>query len=96
MTKRSAARASQLIDNDQVRVTRFEFKPDYETGWNENGFDYVIVALRDCNTLIEEKETARKVDTEIGAVYCQKADVKHHVINGGTALMAFVEAEMRQ
>jgi len=56
MTKRSAARASQLIDNDQVRATRFEFKPNDETGWHEHGFDYVIIALTDCTMLIEEGE----------------------------------------
>ena len=58
MTKRSVARASQLIDNDQVRVTRFEFRPDDETGWHEHGFDYVIVALTDCTMLIEEGKGA--------------------------------------
>ena len=96
MTKRSAARASQLIDNDQVRVTRFEFRPDDETGWHEHGFDYVIVALTDCTMLIEEGEGERTVDTERGAAYHRKAGVKHNVINGGTTSMAFVEVEMKQ
>ena len=92
MTKRSVARASQLIDNEQVRVTRFEFRPDDETGWHEHEFDYVIVALTDCTMLIGE----RTVDTERGAAYHRKAGVKHNVINGGTTSMAFVEVEMKQ
>ena len=46
--------------------------------------------------LIEEGEGERTVDTERGAAYHRKAGVKHNVINGGTAPMAFVEVEMKQ
>jgi quercetin dioxygenase-like cupin family protein len=95
MTKRSAARASQLIDNDQVRVTRFEFEPGDETGWHEHGFDYVITALTDCTMLIEESDGERTVETESGAAYHRRAGVKHNVINGGSASMAFIEIEMK-
>ena len=38
----------------------------------------------------------RTVDTERGAAYHRKAGVKHNVINGGIAPMAFVEVEMKQ
>ena len=79
MTKRSAARASQLIDNDQVRVTRFEFKPDDETGWHEHGFDYVIVALTDCTMLIEEGGGERTVDT--WNHHCMRKDRSHDKVH---------------
>lgn len=96
VTKRLAARATQLIDNDQVRVTRFEFEPGDETGWHEHGFDYVITALTHCTMLIEDDEGERTVETESGAAYYRKAGVKHNIINGGKVPMAFVEVEMKR
>ena len=94
--KRTAARALQLIDNDDVRVTRFEFEPGDETGWHEHGFDYVITTLTHCTMLIQDDDEERVVETEIGAAYYRKAGVKHNVINYGAVLMAFVEVEMKR
>ncbi|MEL6601302.1 MAG: cupin, partial [Pseudomonadota bacterium] len=31
---RPAAEATQLVDDDKVRVTRFDFAPGAETGWH--------------------------------------------------------------
>lgn len=96
MIKRTAARALQLIDNDDVRVTRFEFELGDETGWHEHGFNYVITALTHCTMLIQDDDEERVVETEIGAAYYRKAGVKHNVINYGKVPMAFVEVEMKR
>ena len=43
--------ATTLVDDARVRVTRFDFAPGAETGWHRHGFDYVITAVTDCETL---------------------------------------------
>lgn len=84
-----------LIDNEQVRVTRFEFESGAETGWHEHGFDYVITAITDCTMLLQADGGEQIVETEKGAAYHRKAGVKHNVINGGNEVMAFVEVELK-
>ena len=43
----SEAAASVLMDDDRVRVTRYDFAPGDQTGWHIHGMEYVIVTLTD-------------------------------------------------
>ena len=54
--RRVKARVALLIEDDKVRVSRFDFEPAAETGWHTHEFDYVITAISDCNMLLEEKK----------------------------------------
>ncbi|MCB1342545.1 MAG: cupin domain-containing protein [Pseudooceanicola sp.] len=94
---RPAAEATTLVDDDRVRVTRFDFAPGAETAWHTHGLDYVIVALTHCQMTLEEPggET-RSVIVRAGESYSRKAGVEHNVINGGAGPMAFVEIELKQ
>ena len=93
---RSTAQAVELIDDDRVRVTRFDFAPGAETGWHEHGMDYVITAITNCHMLLEEPggET-RKVEVAAGTAYRRDKGVRHNVINDGDAPMSFVEVELK-
>lgn len=51
---RAQAKATTLIDDARVRVTRFDFAPGAETGWHRHAMDYVITTLSECNMLLEE------------------------------------------
>ncbi|MEM8700940.1 MAG: cupin domain-containing protein [Pseudomonadota bacterium] len=94
--KREQATATQLIDDDRVRVTRFDFAPGAETGWHRHEMDYVITALTDCRMLLEEPGgESREVLVPAGTVYRRDEGVEHNVINGGDALMSFVETELK-
>ncbi len=53
--------ATQVIDDERMRVTRFDFAPGAETGWHEHGYDYVITAVTDCQMLLEEKGGASRI-----------------------------------
>lgn len=93
---REAAKAHQLIDDDRVRVTRFDFAPGAETGWHTHGLDYVITAVTDCPMLLEEPGgTSRKVDVAAGTSYRRDAGVEHNVVNDGDGPMSFVEVELK-
>ncbi|MEL7527959.1 MAG: cupin domain-containing protein [Pseudomonadota bacterium] len=94
--KRERATATQLIDDDRVRVTRFDFAPGAETGWHRHEMDYVITALTDCRMLLEEPGgESREVLVPAGTVYRRDEGVEHNVINGGDTLMSFVETELK-
>ena len=93
---RPSAVATQLIDDDRVRVTRFDFAPGAETGWHRHGFDYVITAITDCRMQLEEPGgTAREAIVKKGDAYRRAEGVEHNVINAGDAPMAFVEVELK-
>lgn len=93
---RQACTAIQMIDDDRVRVTRFDFAPDAETGWHRHGFDYVITAITDCHMLIEEPGGGvRRVLVPAGTAYRRQQGVEHNVVNDGSLPMSFVEVELK-
>ncbi|MGB0798784.1 MAG: cupin domain-containing protein [Planktomarina sp.] len=96
MSKRPAATATQLVDDDRVRVTRFDFVVGAETGWHTHGMDYVITAVTDCHMGLEEPNgETRYVTVAAGEAYSRKKDIQHNVINDGLAPMSFVEVELK-
>ncbi len=88
--------ATQLIDDDRTRITRFDFEPGQQTGWHMHTMDYVITALTDCHMRLELPggEIAENHVTA-GTVYRRNEGVEHNVINGGDAVMSFVEVELK-
>jgi quercetin dioxygenase-like cupin family protein len=93
---RPAATSETLIDDDRVRVTRFDFEPGAETGWHRHGFDYVITAITECVMLLEEPGgEIRTVTVPAGTAYRRSEGVEHNVINGGDKPMSFVEVELK-
>ena len=93
---RPACSSTQLLDDDRVRVTRFDFVPGAETGWHRHGFDYVITAITDCHMLLENPggET-RRVLVPAGTAYRRMTGVEHNVVNDGPVAMSFVEVELK-
>ncbi|MGB3280335.1 MAG: cupin domain-containing protein [Pseudorhodobacter sp.] len=88
--------ATLLIDDTQVRVTRFDFAPGAQTGWHRHGFDYVITAITDCQMRLEEPGgEIREVLVPAGSAYRRHEGVEHNVINAGQAPMSFVEVELK-
>ena len=93
---RPAATPVTLVDDERVRVTRFDFAPGAETGWHRHALDYVIVPVTDCSMLLEEPGGAeRRVEIPAGQSYRREAGVEHNVVNAGDAPMSFVEVELK-
>ncbi|MCB1422660.1 MAG: cupin domain-containing protein [Nitratireductor sp.] len=93
---RQQATATILVDDDRVRVTRFDFAPGAETGWHRHGHDYVVTPVTECQMLLEEPGgTSREVSMPAGAAYRRQEGVEHNVINAGNAPMTFVETELK-
>ena len=96
MTTRAKAIATQLLDDDRVRVTRFDFDPGAETGWHRHAFDYVITTVTPCAMRPEEPGgTTRDVSFDAGESYRRDEGVEHNVINSGAQPMSFVEVELK-
>ena len=88
--------ATQLVDDDRVRVTRFDFAPGAETGWHRHSMDYVITAVTDCHMLLEDPDgSTRQVLVPAGTAYRRAEGVEHNVINDGAQAMSFVEVELK-
>ena len=88
--------ATQLVDDDRVRVTRFDFVPGAETGWHRHSMDYVITAVTDCHMLLEDPDgSTRQVLVPAGTAYRRAEGVEHNVINAGDQAMSFVEVELK-
>ena len=51
LARLTPAIATLQVDNERVRVTRWQFPPGSETGWHRHGHDYVITALTDNEVL---------------------------------------------
>jgi beta-alanine degradation protein BauB len=93
---RPACTATLLVDDDRVRVTRFDFAPGAQTGWHRHGHDYVITAVTDCHMLLEEPGGGmRRVMVPAGTAYRRAAGVEHNVVNDGATVMRFVEVELK-
>lgn len=92
----SEATATILVDDDRVRVTRFDFAPGDETGWHQHEHDYVITAVTDCQMRLDEPGSGtRDVSVPAGDAYRRHKGVEHNVINAGERHMSFVEVELK-
>lgn len=93
---RPVCTATVLVDDDRVRVTRFDFAPGAETVWHRHGHDYVITAITDCQMLLEEPGGGtRHVLVPAGSAYRRQEGVEHNVVNDGPNPMSFVEVELK-
>ena len=93
---RTKCSSTLLIEDEKVRVTRFDFEPGQETGWHEHGYDYVITAITNCDIALENSDGTRST-TKIkeGEAYSRKAGVRHNVVNSSEKSMAFIEIELK-
>ena len=86
-----------LIDDKKVRVTRFVFDPDQETGWHIHEYDYVITAITDCFMLLQHPDgTETESEVAAGNAYIRDAGVHHNVINISDKKMSFIEVEFKE
>ena len=93
--KRSAAVATQQIDNSRVIVTEWRFAAGAETGWHRHGFDYVVIPGMDGQLLLQSKDGERLADLRGGEPYFREAGVEHNVINANDFEFFFIEVELR-
>jgi quercetin dioxygenase-like cupin family protein len=79
------------IDDDKVKLTRWDFLPGAETGWHRHEMDYVVVPLTD-GTLTAEMPDSSVVENTltVGASYVRPVGVEHNIINNKDTLVTLV------
>lgn len=93
---RDKATATIQIDDERVRVTRYDFPPGSETGHHVHAFDYVVVPLTAGRLTLENDDgTVASADLVPGVSYARGAGVSHNVANDTDAPIAFVEIERK-
>ncbi len=84
-----------LIENAEVRVTRWTLDVTEETGLHRHGHNYVVVPLADglmCITGVDGSVAAHRLIA--GIPYYREAGTEHTVGNGGEGQLDFVELEL--
>lgn len=93
---RPPAIATTQVDDEHVRVIRWDFEPGAETGWHRHGMYYVVVPVHDGSMLIEEPGGGtREVEIRAGVSYQRPFGAEHNVVNSGTTPFSFVETELK-
>ena len=92
MTRKKANPTVQ-IDDTQVKVTRWDFPPNAETGWHTHAMDYIVVPLTE-GTLKAELPSGSTVENKltVGASYARPAGVNHNIINMNHAPFSFIRS----
>ena len=86
-----------LVEDEKVRITRFDFGPDQETGWHIHEYDYVITAITDCLMRLQHPDgTETESEVAAGNAYIRDAGVHHNVINISDKKMSFIEIEFKE
>jgi beta-alanine degradation protein BauB len=87
---------TQQVDDERVRVTRWDFAPGAATGFHVHEYPYVVTYLTDAKLRIVDKDgQASMVEMKAGGSYSRPKGIAHDVINAGAAAMAFVEVEIK-
>ena len=85
-----------LVEYEKVRVTRFDFEADQETGWHVHQCDYVITAITNCFMILQHTDGTETISEVLaGNAYKRDAGVQHNVINASRQQMSFVEIELK-
>lgn len=90
------ARPTQQVDDERVRVTRWDFAPGAETGFHVHEYPYVVTFLTESKLkLVDSAGAETIVEMPAGGSYSRPKGITHNVINAGNAPMAFVEVEIK-
>jgi len=83
-------------EDDDVRITRWDFEPGAATGWHTHGWPYFVVMLTDALMRVDDGANVSETPRKAGDAYNRQAGVQHDVMNGSAAPMAFIEIEMKR
>jgi beta-alanine degradation protein BauB len=90
-----SAQPTVLIDDERVRVTRWQFAPGAATGWHRHEYAYVVVPLTTGRLEITAREGAGPAELRTGQAYARAAGVEHDVRNPNAFEFVFVEIEIK-
>lgn len=96
MSNETTAKFTVQIDDEFVRVTRWDFPPGTQTGTHTHEFDYVVVPVTNGTLRVRTAEGESENNLVIGESYQRSANTTHNVINESNRECSFVEVEMKR
>ena len=90
------ATPTQQQDDENLRITRWDFEPGAVTGWHEHGWPYLITMLVAGILRVHNGAEITDVPLAAGQTYVRPAGVKHDVMNASPHPIAFVETEFKR
>ena len=84
------------VDDERVRITRWDFAPGAATGWHEHGMPYCIVMVTGGTLAVDDGTMVNRVTLAAGDSYVRPKGITHDVMNGSDHPIAFVEVEMKR
>jgi quercetin dioxygenase-like cupin family protein len=83
-------------DDEDVRITRWDFEPGATTGWHSHGWPYFVVMLTDAVMRVDDGANVSELPRKAGEAYGRAAGVEHDVMNASATPMAFIEIEIKR
>ena len=95
--KRAIATHTVLMEDDNMIVTHWIFKPGEQTGWHVHDLDYMPIQLSTGRLLFEFPDgTKEEIDYVPGTSSYVKAPLEHNAINIGTVDIVALEIEFKK
>lgn len=83
-------------DDEDIRITRWDFQPGAVTGWHTHGWPYFVVMLTDATMRVHNGTEVTETRLVAGQTYSRPSGIVHDVMNGADVPMAFVEIELKR
>lgn len=83
-------------DDEDLRITRWDFPVGAATGWHEHGWPYFVIMLTEGVLRVHNGEAVIENSLAQGQSYNRPAGIKHDVMNGSPHPIAFVEIEIKR
>lgn len=94
--ERAKAIPTTQIDNDRVRVIRWDFESGAETGWHKHEMDYIVVPLTSGALTAEMPDGSQVINNlNAGESYNRPEGVHHNIINSSDGPFSFIEIELK-
>lgn len=90
------ARPTVQVDDEAVRITRWDFDPGAVTGWHRHGWPYFVVMLVEGTLRVHDGSKVTDVALAAGQSYRRPDGIEHDVMNGSPHPIAFVEIEVKR
>ena len=83
-------------DDDNVRITRWDFEPGAVTGWHTHAWPYFVILLTDGTLRVHNGTDIIDTKLTAGQTYNRVAGTEHDVMNASDHPLAFVEIEIKR
>lgn len=83
-------------DDDDARITRWDFQPGAVTGVHVHAFPYFVIMLTDGILRVERDGVVTDTHLKAGESYQRPAGIEHDVMNAAPHPIAFVEIEVKR